>query len=176
MIDNYSKIRLKEINYNDGKVESLITDSVNECYVTLPSIIKPKSESLYTINKINSDEQIGLMYLYNIDEFNRSAYIDGFTINNCYTKELIHGFIHLIRKSFSELNLNKIYTMHICGTSYYPRIFDFLKLVQEGLLRNDVNINGKYHNIYVYGLLRHEYLRNYNTENKLKKLFDLEGF
>ena len=65
----------------------------------------------------------------------------------------------VIEFGFMELDLHKICASVICRNYNSIKVLEKSGLYREGMLRQDKRLLGKYEDIYVYGILKTEYLR-----------------
>ena len=121
------------------------------------------------IRKINDDKLLGVISLNEIDLINRKAEIsavigepegkDMLTITEAWRLIFWHGF--------NVLNLNRIY-----GGSISKTVVDLMCRVaackHEGVKEEDAFKNGKYVDVYTYGVLRSAFNKKYFILPKLK--------
>ena len=138
--------------------------------VILPAFLTPENDMLYFINNPDTTENVGLLYLYDINPINQSAWIDGFVIDDQYKDKLIAGYVQLIYMGMTDLKLNKISAKYLVGDNYYKRIYDFLRFTIEGNLRDEVMLFGKFHSVQVKSLLNHEFKRYYLSGDHINKM------
>jgi RimJ/RimL family protein N-acetyltransferase len=66
----------------------------------------------------------------------------------------------LLEYCFSELQLNKVYSMHLADNQAMVRINLKLGGKLEGTLREDVWHNGKFHDMVIISVLKSEFIKN----------------
>lgn len=116
--------------------------------------IKDRTERMdFTITF--NEEPVGLIGLLNIDHRNQKAeyYICMGSEEHkgkgiAYTASKI-----LIDTVCKDLNLHKLYLYTQTGNIPAQKLFEKLGFVREGLLRDDLNYNGKRIDRYIYGLI-----------------------
>lgn len=106
---------------------------------------------------------IGIISLNSIDFINRTCEISGLIGEKKYRN--FNYFIEanklLIDHAFDALNMNRIYGGSIIKevNEMFCRVLGF---THEGIQRKCVYKNGEYHDVYMIGLLKEEYLTNKN--------------
>ncbi|MHA1669941.1 MAG: GNAT family N-acetyltransferase [Promethearchaeota archaeon] len=65
----------------------------------------------------------------------------------------------LVTYAFNELNLNKLYGEIFSPNTGSIRCAEKNGFIQEGILKKDVYINGKYEDTFVYSLLKEDWLK-----------------
>jgi len=117
---------------------------------------------------VSKEETVGIALLYNIDKDNRNAKIDGFIIDEKNKAELREALCHLMKYAFEELLLHKISTNYISLNYFNEYIWNNLRFVYEGHLRDSVFLNEKYYSVELKGFLCHEYKRFYLDEEHVR--------
>ncbi|KAB0613637.1 hypothetical protein CHL9426_05565 [Campylobacter hyointestinalis subsp. lawsonii] len=124
------------------------------------NIRQDKSCVLFGIRKICNNELIGSCQLHSINHIYKKAELQiRFGLDNVskgYGKEAL--FL-LINYGFNDLNLNKIY-LHVFDTNHRAiSLYKSLGFTQEGILRDDAYICGKYVDVLVMSILRREWIK-----------------
>ena len=173
----FEEVTLVLSDIESNNIEEMEKKMKSNSSVILPNYLTAKNNMLYVINDSETKKNVGVIYLYDINSINQNACIDGFVIEDKYISKLIISYLLLMYKGMIELNLHKIYAKHLVGDAYYKRIYDFLRFTLEGDFRDDVNRAGKFYDVQVRSILKHEFIRYYLTGgNNLQKVFRLEGF
>lgn len=159
-----------DVNTINGKINGSNSSAI------LPTVLTEKGNMLYLINDPKTKEDIGVICLYDINPVNQNAWISGFVTDRKHTNKLITGYIKLICKGMTELNLQKISAKHLVGDYYYQHIYQYLRFMLEGNSRNDVKIAGEFYSVQIRSLLSHEFRRYYLSGNHIEKMCSLEGF
>ncbi|WP_077211076.1 GNAT family N-acetyltransferase [Bacillus dakarensis] len=101
---------------------------------------------------------VGSIGLHNIDWFNLQASIGYFLAENAQGKGIISRAVRaLIHFAFNQLGLHRIEIR--CGeknekSRAIPERFGFIR---EGIIRDGEKLNGDFHNLIVYGMLKNEW-------------------
>jgi len=125
---------------------------------------KDNSNNIYlAICSYETNEMIGWISINNIDYINRKCCLGGIEIGD---KEHQNGFEYVesikmvMEYAFDQLNMNKIYSScleeHLLSRAE-PLAF-FSKV--EGIERQSIYKDGKYHNKFNFGLLKEDYLEH----------------
>jgi len=100
----------------------------------------------------------GTISLHGVDWFNSQASIGYYLIEKMQGKGIITRAIQAVLSyGFLELGLNRIEVR--CGRTNYKSqaIPDKLGFIKEGIIRDGEYLNGKFHDLIVYGLLSREW-------------------
>lgn len=147
--------------FNDAKVVGLMdqrrwpnTKEKQKRY--LESMTLSRIDMQLAIILKSSGLLIGTVGLHGMDTINRNADISILIGNRKYwgkglAKEAV-GL--LIRHAFDMLNLHKLTAGFVEGNTASQRLFESFGFENEALLREQVYLAGKYHNIIRMGLLR----------------------
>ena len=102
---------------------------------------------------------IGTISLNDINFQHRKCEISGFIGERKYQtlKPFLEANKLLIGHAFEQLNMHRIYggALNKDVSDFFVRLLNF---ETEGVLINDVYKNGKYHNVYLIGLLKEDYI------------------
>lgn len=145
-----------------------------ECAVELPPTIaeaKKFSETfsdfssgngrlMFTIENLKS-ENIGGINLNSIDERNGTFSI-GIQIDQNYRGQGYgtRAVRILLKYAFFERRLNKFNDCVLEGNEASATMMKKLGCTQEGIRREEIYTNGKYHNLILYGLTKDEFIEN----------------
>lgn len=136
-------------------------------YPTSDTRGKERLELLYKDGKhiifgvaLKSDNQlIGLVGLKDINTLNQSAEFYNIVDRRFWGKGYgTEGTSLMLRYGFMELNLHRIQTQDMEENVGGQRADEKAGLKYEGTLRQVILRAGKYHDVRVYSILRHEYL------------------
>lgn len=166
---------------SDPADQSIITKKLmdknrNVNCIDFEALTRNKNYLFYLLKSETRNDAIGAVCIYDIDNVNKNAYIDGFVIDTDYTKELVRGLVSLIETGFDNYGLNKICTKLISDNKYYFHLYDYLRFVHEGYLREHVKVNDKFYNVEVRSLLHNEFILYYLSGNHKNQLCSLEGW
>ncbi|OQY05509.1 MAG: hypothetical protein B6I20_01125 [Bacteroidetes bacterium 4572_117] len=161
-IDDYIKIHKW---HEDKKVYSRITG--NKFFIAkvrdkewIESVVLGDPKRMFwAICLKENDEMMGYTSLRDIDWRNRKAAIGGITIGREYQNLGLglDAFDQVLKYIFNELGFHKLHTKYLEShlvTAHSIKKFGFKK---EAILRNHVFKLGKYHNVEIASLLRHEH-------------------
>lgn len=121
-----------------------------------------RNDLVLGIFDIENDFHIGNISLQSIDWFYHSAEYAIIVGEKSYWGKGIarEASDLLIDHGFIQLNLNRIH----CGTSEdntgMQKLALYMGMTQEGVLRQAMYKNGSFKNIYLYSILKEEYLKN----------------
>lgn len=109
----------------------------------------------------NDKKAIGYIELFDINWFDSKAYIGLMIGEPEYWRQGVGTeAIELITDyGFKELNLNKLYAIIFAPNSASCRCFEKNRYKREALLKQDVYIDGKFLDTYLYSILKKEWLK-----------------
>lgn len=121
---------------------------------------KSGSSVQFAIVLKKSNELIGCIDLIGISKANQKAEV-GYWVgvdfwNAGFCTEAMKA---VVSYGFDSLNLNKITSRHMSTNPASGRVMQKAGLVQEGLLRQEFFKNGRFVDMYVYGILREDFER-----------------
>lgn len=127
----------------------------------IEKIMNDNDESIirFGIHKKRDNSLIGFCMIAFIDDYNKSCKM-GITIGEenewgkGYGKEVVN---EVIRYCFEKLNLNRVGVEIYAFNDRSIKLFESLGFVKEGVIRELVYKKGKFHNEYIYGLLKSEW-------------------
>ncbi len=120
-------------------------------------------EDLYLVIVLkNEDTPIGYLSLKNIDQLNKKAEWSGIVIDPHYSgKGYATAAAKLFLKFvFEEWNMNRIYGYWLEENAASLKMAKKTGFKVEGLLKENVFKNNRYHNVYICSLLKKEYYEN----------------
>lgn len=122
------------------------------------SIKDRKDRADYTITY--NEEPVGLIGLINIDNRNRKGEYYITLGGKRYRGQGIAMVAShlLIKEGFYAYNLNKIYLYTEVENTSAQRLFERVGFIKEGLLREDLILDGRIVDRFIYGLVVAEYL------------------
>ncbi|EFH88903.1 GNAT family N-acetyltransferase [Ktedonobacter racemifer] len=125
-------------------------------------------EFMFGIEMIDSNRLIGLVGLESIDYINRNAELylligERSLWNRGYGTEAEKLMLHY---GFMELNLNRIYTLDMEENLAARKSDEKAGLKYEFTMRDAILKFGRYHNVFVYSILKKEYLSVFFNKNK----------
>ncbi|TLS52205.1 GNAT family N-acetyltransferase [Paenibacillus antri] len=178
------QIRLRAIESNDWEAHYYNRfDSparrLLECVVELPPTIEEAKKFaetfagfpsgsgriMFTITTLN-DENIGGINLNSIDERNGTFSI-GIQINRDHRGKGYgtRAVRLLLRYAFFERRLNKFNDYVLEGNDASANMMRKLGCIQEGVRRQVIYTNGKYHDLILFGLTKDEFIENERQNN-----------
>ncbi|OHD24909.1 MAG: hypothetical protein A2086_03810 [Spirochaetes bacterium GWD1_27_9] len=112
------------------------------------------------IFKRGTEQFVGVVVLRNVDIENKSARI-GYSIgknfwNMGFTKMAVKIILNY---AFKELNLNRIEIRIDCIDDRSIKLLEELNAKCEGKLRSSIYRNGKFYDLFLYSILKTEYLK-----------------
>ena len=110
--------------------------------------------------ELTNKKTIGMMAINDIDWKNRTATI-GYKINASFEDRIRGDFFDALVGTynylFNELGLNCVYGVRLENNSFSRKSSKCLPIKEEGILRQRIFKNGKYHNLIATSLLRDEF-------------------
>ena len=154
----YANIRLESVNPSD--MIALDTGDTEIKYDYFDSMILDKYDSLlYFFRICKQTEFIGYVTLYNLDLVNQTANVYGKIIRKCYYGDFIKALLALLKYAFSAVNLKKLNLVYRQDNYFFDDVCKHLNFIREGLLRGQMNCQGKLVDVNTYGMLDYEYQR-----------------
>ncbi|MFP7479735.1 GNAT family N-acetyltransferase [Terribacillus saccharophilus] len=165
--DNELKLRAVEIDDKD-LLKDMINDPQTENMVLGWSFPVSDKQQIEWIQAVNMDSRnlkliiqtkesdaVGLISLTSIDMKNRTATINVKLNRRNKNKGIGYKAVNLILKyAFNELNLNTIAANILEYNEGSQKLFEKCGFVKEGILKNRIYKNGKYHDILSYSITR----------------------
>lgn len=108
---------------------------------------------------IDNNSQIGYLSLNDIDHINKKAQWGGIIIDSKYSNKgyATESANLLLNYAFEELNINRIYGYWLESNVPSLRVGEKLGFTKEGLMRDYVFKQNRFHNAYICSLLRKDY-------------------
>ena len=120
-------------------------------------------QAWWAICSIATDEIIGYTYLTNIHYINRSAEFGGLVIGNKKFQDgfaWIESYLFVYEYAFERLGLNRVYGTRLVDHKQTQAIGIAMFSKSEGILRQAVYKNGKYHDLAIGSMLSSEYFEH----------------
>ena len=125
--------------------------------------LKNDNNIRYSIVNVNDSELYGTLIISKIDWKNRTCGLDIKLSDESRGKGIGTESVTLaVDYIFEQLNLNRVEVKILDYNVASQRIFEKLGFVKEGILRDSIFKNGKYNDLFVYGLLKKDYLNERN--------------
>lgn len=123
-------------------------------------IFENVKEIYWAICLKDTSQMIGYLSLNKIDLLNRHAFWGGIIIGdpkNRQLKNTLQAVYLLLDHGFSQLGLHKIYGEWLESNSQSLILGDIFKFKTDGILRDNVFKNNKFHNVVIKSLLKEEF-------------------
>ncbi|MBD5098019.1 MAG: GNAT family N-acetyltransferase [Clostridiales bacterium] len=106
-----------------------------------------------------TNQAIGYTSLSDIDHWNKKIFLSGYTISSEFTGKgyATEGAKLTIQYAFEELGMNRIEGRFLDDNIASQRVGDKLGYVRDGVLRDYVFKNGRYHDVIFSSILRSDY-------------------
>lgn len=130
-------------------------------------------QAWFAICALESKEIIGYMSLTDIHYINSSAYFSGILIgdpNYRDGKAYIESYLFMFEYAFERLNLNRVYGTALADHKTSIIMAEVMYQKTEGVLKQSIFKNGKYHDEVICAILKNEYY-----EHKGKGDFELSS-
>lgn len=179
----------KQINKwrNDPHIQQLVSTSFKyvseaiELEWVKQKMMDNRKDIYLAICLKDDNKMIGYTSLNNIDYINRSVHGGGIVIDKEFQNGLERYEVGILMRelAFDHLNLNR-YTASCIAEHIVSRItLEAMGFQLEGYLRQSVYKDGKYHDQYIFSLLREDYYRmvnngEYTLSSYLKKIKQLK--
>jgi len=140
-----------------GQTALPITDEAEAAW--FEHAVNASNEYHHPIHIIENDKLIGLCSLLNVDTRSRNAEY-GISIGDKDSWNKGYGTDAtsiMLRIAFDELNLHRVFLRVYDFNERAIRVYEKLGFVKEGVLRQHVFRDGKYHDVILMGLLRDEW-------------------
>lgn len=136
----------------------------SECFLSLKKIktlysINDEKNKLFTIIEKNHDQSIGICGLQKIDWNKKNAFLRIIIGNQNFWdgKTALESEKLLLKFAFSELKLNKVYSIINVKNIGQSMLVERLGMQKDGILRNYFIQNGEYVNANLYSILSNEF-------------------
>lgn len=141
----------------------------SETFVTTPnfdelenwynSLINNSRNKVFIINHIETKAPLGMIEVSRIDWRNRYGYI-GILIgdkNNRRKGYATDAIKIIVKLSFDQWGLNKLCALVTENNIPSVKLFEKLHFTKEAILRENIYLDSKYHNQFIFSLLKREY-------------------
>lgn len=147
--------------YDDDGPEDFEPIPIENTKKYIERIIKNDDDSIirFGIHKKENDSLIGLCMIAFIDNYNKSCKF-GITIGEKdqwgkgYGKEVLN---EIVRYCFEELGMNRIGAEVYAFNERSIKMFEKMRFVKEGIIRQAVYKKNNFEDEYIYGLLKNEW-------------------
>lgn len=153
------------------KMDDIYKKCMDEPFDLLHRAVKVLNNynKVYSID-IEVDKSIGIVAIYNINFEDNNAFVDGFIIDKSYEVELRRHLIEIMKIGFVELSLHKLNVKYVEENYFNEYIWNCLRFVHEGTMRDMVLLDKKYYNIGMKSIIAHEYARSFLNESKIHNM------
>jgi RimJ/RimL family protein N-acetyltransferase len=149
---------------SDSNIIKFLDDS--ECHLTLEEVKKIypidniDKNILFTIIEKNSNQIIGICGLQKIDIDKKNAFLRIIigNVNFWDGKTALESEKLLLKFAFSELKLNKVYSVINEKNTGQAMLVERLGMKKDGISRNHFIQNGKYFDANLYSILSKEFI------------------
>lgn len=146
------------------RLTSIVITSFGNTKSYIPKWIerfKKKESILWAIATKSDDRVIGVCNLFNWDVESSRAEIGYHLARKYWNKGIMTATIKAItRYAFETLNFNRIEAMVMVGNSASAKVLEKVGFKKEGTLREYIFTKGKYHDYWIYSLLKKEWAEN----------------
>ena len=160
----YGKIKLslnEDKQYPEELQQMLISDKYNDIVYYDFSDDTYVRNLVFNIIKIDSDENIGIIALYNIDLKNKTAGMESLILDQDENIGLLkQSILCLLNVAFVNLELRKIYAQIIDKNDYTRELYHGIFFAAHLLHIDHCIKNDKKYNVVTSHLFRHEWERN----------------
>jgi len=144
-------------------------------YSSIPRFVSNETERKWVLRVIEESETgislylsillketnslIGYISLINIDNHNRDCYLTILIGNRDYLRKgcAEEASILLLNYAFKELGMNRVSANIISFNLASVNLFEKLGFIKEGIKRNAIFRSGKYHDLFLYGILNEDF-------------------
>ena len=117
-------------------------------------------QAWFAICSKDTNEMVGYMSLTDIHYINSSAFFSGIIIGAPDYRDgqaYLESYLFMLEYAFERLNLNRVYGSAISDHKLSVTMAEVMFQKKEGVLRQAIYKNGKYHDEIVCAILRDEY-------------------
>jgi len=142
-----------------------ITDNLDEAILFLKDCQHRAEKKLHfflgVFQKTN-DKLLGILSLYHIDLKHAFASL-GILLAKEYWRQglMSEALLRFLEFYFVELNFHRIEAQTFVDNMPAVRFFEKLNFVNEGVLRGNFKIEGKYENSHLFSMLKIDYLKSF---------------
>lgn len=113
------------------------------------------------VRELGKDDILGIVSVYKIDWKNKKFGTGIKLLGGGRGKGFgFDSMMTLLKFMFCEMNFNRACTLILDSNFPSQKLFEKLGFVREGILRDSAFKNSHYHNQFVYGLLRSDFLNS----------------
>lgn len=139
-------------------------------------------QAWFAICSIDTNEIVGYMSLTDIHYINSSAFFSGIIIGDPNYRDgqaYLESYLFMFEYAFERLNLNRVYGSAISNHKLSVTMAEVMFQKTEGVLRQAVFKNGKYHDEIVCAILKDEYFMHkekgdYEISSILKRILSAQ--
>lgn len=139
-------------------------------------------QAWFAICSIDTNEIVGYMSLTDIHYINSSAFFSGIIIGDPNYRDgqaYLESYLFMFEYAFERLNLNRVYGSAISDHKLSVTMAEVMFQKTEGVLRQAVFKNGKYHDEIVCAILKDEYFMHkekgdYEISSILKRILSAQ--
>lgn len=132
-------------------------------------------QAWFAICALESKEIIGYMSLTDIHYINSSANFSGIIIGNPNYRDgqaYIESYLFMFEYAFERLNLNRLYGSAISDHKLSVTMAEIMFQKTEGVLRQAIYKNGKFHDEVICAILKDEYfMHKENGDFEISSIF-----
>lgn len=120
-------------------------------------------QAWFAICALETKEMIGYMCLTDIHYINSSAYFSGILIGDPNYRDgqaYIESYLFMFEYAFERLNLNRLYGSALADHKVSITMAEVMYQKTEGVLKQAIFKNGKYHDEVICAILKDEYFEH----------------
>ncbi len=120
-------------------------------------------QAWFAICALETKEMIGYMCLTDIHYINSSAYFSGILIGDPNYRDgqaYIESYLFMFEYAFERLNLNRLYGSALADHKVSITMAEVMYQKTEGILKQAIFKNGKYHDEVICAILKDEYFEH----------------
>lgn len=129
-----------------------------------------QSKVYFSIENLDNNKHIGFIHLYNVDYIARHTYF-GIVIGDKYEQgkgKAVEAMHILFQFAFNHLNIRKINLEVADFNNKAIALYKEFGFTIEGVLRQQLYIDGAYHDKYCMGLFKEEYSKKYHNSSAIR--------
>jgi RimJ/RimL family protein N-acetyltransferase len=118
-----------------------------------------RNNFVFGIEHLNDKILIGTCGLYEYDPISRKSELRMKICDKSYRGKGIgaDALQLLLSYGFKDVNLNRIWLKVLLDNTPAVKLYERAGFIHEGVLRNDMYIKGKYHDVKIMSIMNHEY-------------------
>ena len=157
--------------FSDKKVlrytDRAITPTLDEAIIFLKDCQNRAEKKLHFFLGVfqkNSDKLLGILSLYHIDLKHSFASLGILLASEYWRKGFMsEALLRFLEFYFVELKFNRVEAQTFVNNHPAVKFFENLKFKNEGTLRENFKIEGKFENSYLFSMLKADYLKYYQS-------------